>query len=430
LSAHPGESGRADRTSTEEADLEPAGGRRRLVEIRCGFADLARKEAEAASARVLETKRRLAEQTAAVARAEAAIDPAATHSAKDDAHRAFRAAMSAARGRGQVEAAAIAWLGEINKINGQSRAAQAHAKHERELADALISQLAKLSSTAEASATAAASAIEACRAARADLEAGDLTEAPAAAEVIESSVVSPGSSSTPAGPALGVEETPQSALAASPSAAPPSGAPAGPPADEGPPSTDWLVIDLRSPHPQSIIRLIRRDGKAMNMLVDRLAGTDPAARSCWGLLFSNFVDAVVAAAIEDACLTFPEAHPFWTQFSPSEACEVARGLAALGFRFDGMGAFADGRVPGRRDLAMAVGSAGLLPARVHYWPAPDEAAQLFRGVTASGDAFIAAGAPALTLGELVRLLGRRAEHLADLWNDWARVRPLLFSTSL
>ena len=31
----------------------------------------------------------------------------------------------------------------------------------------------------------------------------------------------------------------------------------------------------------------------------------------------------------------------------------------------------------------------------------------------------------LTLGELVAMLGRRADGLAMLWNDWGRVRPLL-----
>jgi hypothetical protein len=31
---------------------------------------------------------------------------------------------------------------------------------------------------------------------------------------------------------------------------------------------------------------------------------------------------------------------------------------------------------------------------------------------------------------MVRLLGRRADLLADLWNDWDRVRPLLFATNL
>ena len=42
---------------------------------------------------------------------------------------------------------------------------------------------------------------------------------------------------------------------------------------------------------------------------------------------------------------------------------------------------------------------------------------------------IVASAPALTMGELVRLLDRRAELVADLWNDWPRARPLLMLPS-
>jgi hypothetical protein len=179
-----------------------------------------------------------------------------------------------------------------------------------------------------------------------------------------------------------------------------------------------------------IIGLIRRDGRVFGTLVDRLAGTDPTSRSCWQILLSDFVDAVSAAAIEDAFLDFPAGDPFWSQFSAAESREIARGLAALGFRFDGFESFAEGRVPTQRDLALAVGSAGLLPVRVRYWPKQEEAGHLFRGVRASADTFIAARAPALTLGELVRLLGRRAEHLADLWNDWPRVRPLLFLSTV
>ena len=416
MTARPGNSDRTRDTSAGDATGEPAGSRRRMVEIRCGFADRARKEAEAASVGVRDAKRRLTEQTAVVAEAQAAVDPAAIQAAKEEAHRAFRVAVSAARSRNNVEAAASAWLSDINEINGRNRAAQARAKHESEVAEELVSQVAKVSSTAEAAATMAASAIEACRAAMAALEAED-------AENV--GVVAPGSPAAEPEPAA-----PPVAEPAAPSVAEPAAPSAAEQPEPAHPASDWLVIDIRSPQPQAIIRLIRRDGKTMNALIDRLAGPDPSARSCWGLLLSSFVDAVAAAAIEDACLNFPEGNPFWGQFTGSESCEVARGLAALGFRFDGFSAFADGRIPGRRDLALAVGSAGLLPARVRYWPGPEEAAKLFHGVSASGDAFIAAMAPALTLGELVRLLGRRAEHLADLWNDWSRVRPLLFQTDL
>ena len=203
-----------------------------------------------------------------------------------------------------------------------------------------------------------------------------------------------------------------------------------PPTEEGRPSTDWLVIDIRAPHPQAIVRLIRRDGRTLSTLVDRLAGTDSTARSGWQLLLSDFVDSVVAAAIDAFCFEFPDGHPFWSQFTQEQSRDVARGLAALGFRYDRFEGFADGRVPIQRDLALAVGQAGLLPVRVRYWPRPEETVELFRDVRVSADAFIASRASALTLGELVRLLGRRAEFLADLWNEWPRVRPLLFSTSL
>ena len=422
MSAATGDSDPVEQSSApaEGLNLEQAGNLQRLVEIRCGFAEMARKEAQTASARVAEMKVLLEAKAATVAQLQAQIDPAATHAAKDDAHRAFRAAVAAARGRGQVESAATTWLLGINNINSQGRLLQAQLKHEREVADALVLQLSTLSTMAEASATAAAKAIEACRDAQAQAAASAAAGTKAA------------SSSEPRVPEA--ESEPQVEVVVEGGEIPPSeNSPDVVPdllTDESHPSTGWLVIDIRSPEPQAIIRLVRREGKTLNTLVDRLAGTDPTARSCWGLLLSNFVDSIAAAAIEDASLVFPAADPFWSQFNQAEAREIARGLAALGFRYDGFGAFADGRVPGQRDLALAVGSAGLLPARVRYWPKPDDAAQLVRGVGIAVDTFIAAEAPALTLGEMVRLLGRRADLLADLWNDWDRVRPLLFATNL
>ncbi len=423
MSAVTGDSDPVEQSSApaEGLDLEQAGSLQRLVEIRCGFAEMARKEAQAASARVAEMKVMLEATAAMVAKLQAQVDAAATHAAKDDAHRAFRAAVAAARGRGQVESAASTWLLGINTINAQSRVLQARLKHEREVADSLGPQLSTLSTMAEASATAAAKAIEACR------------EAQAQAEASAAGGTKASSSDEPRVPET--ESEPQTEAAAEGGGTPPSDRTSGGElpdllADQGLPSTGWLVIDIRSPEPQAIIRLVRRDGKTLNTLVDRLAGTDPTARSCWGLLLSNFVDSIAAAAIEDASLVFPAADPFWGQFNEAEAREIARGLAALGFRYDGFGEFADGRVPGQRDLALAVGSAGLLPARVRHWPKPEDAAQLVRGVGIAVDTFIAAEAPALTLGEMVRLLGRRADLLADLWNDWDRVRPLLFATNL
>jgi hypothetical protein len=403
---------------SEEAGA-PAGGRARLVDVRRRFAEAARREADAAAARVEETRRLLDMRSAALAEAQAAVDPAASRAAKDDAHRSFRAAVAAAQTRGQVETAANNWLSEIKRLNALSSAAEARVRHEREASDALLGRLQELSDLAEASAGMADAAMAACREALAASQGGPDTEATEVSTMPSGVVESPEVS----GPT--VDAPPPLAPAAS---LPATQVGRGP--EKGRLSTDWQVIDLRSPQPQAIIRLMRRDGGTMSVLVDRLAGADSTDRRRWQRLLSNLVDAVVASAIDDACIELPAGQPFWSQFTRKESHEVARGLAALGFRYDGFGGFADARVPTQWDLSLAVGQAGLLPVRVRYWPRADEAAQLFAGVRVLGDTFIAARAPALTLGDLFRILGRRAEFLTDLWNDWPRVRPLLLSTNL
>ena len=318
---------------------------------------MARREADAASTRALEARRQYDERLQAVIRAEAAVDPVAAHAAKDEAHRAFRAAVAAARGYEQVEAAANSWLIEINKVNARVRATEAAVRRERDAARAQQRELTELYETAESSATMAAEAMKACQAAQAALEA----ESPGGAEAALPSAAGSGPV------AVGVAESPLGVAADVPVAGPGPGAalpppaparllapaPVGPEPIDGDQPGDWLVIDIRSRQPQAIIRLMRRDGAVFAILVDRLAGRDPAARSCWQLLLSNFVDAVAAAAIEDAWLEFGKDVPFWSQFTPDEAREVARGLAALGFRFDGFGSFVGGRLPSQRDLALA-----------------------------------------------------------------------------
>jgi hypothetical protein len=43
----------------------------------------------------------------------------------------------------------------------------------------------------------------------------------------------------------------------------------------------------------------------------------------------------------------------------------------------------------------------------------------------AADEHLAGRAGDLTLGELVTMLGRRADGLAEVWNAWGRLRPLL-----
>ncbi len=432
-------------------DKDPADGRELLVDIRCGFAELARVEADAAAARVAEARRLYDEHFAALTEVRAELDPGQARAAKERAHASFRASVAGARSRGQVEAAAVAWLDEINRVNGLSSTALARVEHEHAVADQLQKQLTRLSETSEAAAAMAVAAAEACREAQAAMS--EPTPVPAAPPV---DGAAPDGARTPDVGALAarsasrktptrkagnahVPRSPQSAVphAAVTAVSPLSGAPVSPAAgrpgsrdlDDDPLATGWLLIDLDGPRTQVIIKLVRRDSRAMAAFVDYLSGGDQAARYHWQVQLSNFIDSVVAAAIDEAWFKFAPGNPFWDQFQAEDSREIARGLAALGFRYDGLGGFVDGRVPSNRDLAMAAGQAGLVPVKIHNWPSPGDAARLFGDVRVEADRYLAARAPALTLGELVRLLGRRAEPLADLWNNWPRCRPLLFSTA-
>ena len=68
---------------------------------------------------------------------------------------------------------------------------------------------------------------------------------------------------------------------------------------------------------------------------------------------------------------------------------------------------------------------GLDPMRVRNWPNDEATLSLFRDVTVAADEYLAGVAGDLTLAEMVTMLGRRADALADIWNQWGRIRPLL-----
>ncbi|HEY2888515.1 MAG TPA: hypothetical protein VGJ17_07855, partial [Candidatus Limnocylindrales bacterium] len=118
-------------------------------------------------------------------------------------------------------------------------------------------------------------------------------------------------------------------------------------------------------------------------------------------------------------------HGFWAPFSQAQGRDITTALASLGYRFDGMGGFADGRVPSQRDLSLALGYAGLDPMRMRAWPNEAAMGQIFGEVRVAADEYVTAMAGDLTLGEMVALLRGRAEPLADLWNNWGKIRPLL-----
>ena len=121
----------------------------------------------------------------------------------------------------------------------------------------------------------------------------------------------------------------------------------------------------------------------------------------------------------------PHGRPVLEPITLAQNRDIAGALASLGYRFDGLGGWVDARVPSQRDLSLALGYAGLDPMRIRHWPTEAEMVALYRDVAVAADEHLASSAGNLTLGELVTMLGRRADGLTELWNHWGRLRPLL-----
>jgi hypothetical protein len=363
----------------------------------------------------------------AVAKADAATaaaDPRAIRAAKEAARDAFRVARAAARTRAEADAAARAWLDEINRINREATAARREAARLAAVVADLGPQLERLATEADAARILAESAEEACLAARqalAECEEGQaaLERARAGSAAAEAPAAEP--PATADRPAPGGERPA------------PGATPGGPAPVEGPAPTvplrtfedDAGALVGDRDREAAIIRLLRGDHRVLDRIVAQLAGLDPESQGRWRLLLADLVDAIIARAIEANALDFPDDDPFWGRFTQAQARDIAAALASLGYRFDGLGGFVDGRVPSQRDLSLAVGYAGLDPMRIRTWPNEAELATLFERVTIAADEFLMREAAGLTLSELVDLLGHRADDLADLWNAWGRLRPLL-----
>ncbi len=380
----------ADPSAVSEPSPLPSGPcaeQRRLADERCLIATRARDVARTADETHRAAQRTYDEHEARADEAAAAADPRAVRRAKDDAQARFRAARNGARTTDDVEAAARTWLMEINQINGDARDAAAILTREREAVRTLTPELERIAMQAEAARIAAETAEAACLAAR---EAVAACEEAAAGQVGHL-------------PAI------------------PSGAPEDDDALEKVP----VAAALGTGGTPRIFRLVRGDRSAMAELVYAMAGDDPSGRKHWQLVLSDLVDAILADSIAAASLDFPRDHPFWGPFPTAQSRDIIHALSSLGYRFDGLGGWVDGRAPTQRDLSLALGYAGIDPVRIRPWPNEAEVESLLRDVTVAADERLVGAAGDLTLGELVTMLGRRADGLADVWNEWGRLRPLL-----
>ena len=377
---------------TAQAEPEdPCSAQRAATDDACGRANRLAAVAAAAQERLRETRRAYDEHVARRDRAAETIDPRAIRAAKDDAQAQFRRSRLAARDRAAIEAAAAAWLREINRINARSRASALVMSREAAVEVELLKAVDKAGLDADVARIGSEHAAEECRAARMALATCE------EAERLGSPLPEPAAATPPQRPA---------------------------PEDEA-----AMELPAAAGQDVAILRLLRGDRATMRSIVDRLAGSDPIEQRRWQLLMSDLVDAIIARAIDASALNFPTDHVFWGPYQQVQCREIASAMAALGYRFDGMGGFADGRVPSQRDLSLALGYAGEDPMRVRFWPSEADMPALFRDVQVDAGRYLAETAGGLTMGEMLDLLGRRAEPLAELWNAWGRVRPLLLDAA-
>lgn len=382
-------------TASGEASADPTGPcaePRRLADERCELASRARASQVEAEERLRVAQRGYDDHQLRADAAERAGDPRTVRAAKDEAQGRFRLARNGALTTDEIEAAARDWLLEINQINAAARDAAAIVTQEREVIRELTVQLERLAVAADTARITAETAEAACLEARVALAA--------------------------------CEEAAKAPADAAPVAPPPEF-----PADGVGGEDEPLAAALGSGGTPRIFRLVRGDRAAMLELVTAMAGDDPVKRRQWQLALSDFVDAILADAIAAGSLDFPDDHPFWGPFSTAQDRDVALALSSVGFRFDGLGGWVDGRVPSQRDLSLALGYAGIDPMRIRHWPTEAETRALFADVAVAADERLAGAAGDLTLGELVTMLGRRADGLADVWNHWGTLRPLLLEES-
>ena len=378
--------------------VDPCGAVRSLAEQRCAEATASREGARAAADAMRRAQREVDTLRERIDRAREAADSRFIAAAKASLHATFREANARAKTAEDAEAAARRWLSGIDRANTDARAALRSGESGAAALREQLPELERLAGAAHAARITAGNAEEACRTAREELARCE-EAVPAAAPPPAADAPHPFATVWPTEADLS-----------------PGHGPSGVPAE--------TMAGL-----PAIVRMLRGDRKARDRVVTMLAGDDRASIAAWQLRMSAFVDAIAARAIEACFLDLPDDEQFWALFGQKERRDIVEALSSLGFRFDGISGFADGRAPSARDLSLAVGYAGLDPMRVRIWPRDAELGALYDRATVSAEEWLATEADDLALGTVVDALGHRAADLGELWDAWGRIRPLLLATS-
>jgi hypothetical protein len=357
--------------------IGPCAPARAEVDYRCAEAERLAQAAQAHVQRLRDAKRMLARVQAQRDNDARVRDRRLLSDAKENARRAYHESYARAKSgspTSDVQGAAGEWLGEINRLNRQLELADRRAEDVARQITELDSTLPGIELAADAARIAAEAAQVSCVEARRALATCEEDAARQQQRL--------GTATAPPSPAL-----------------------------------------MNGPAPISL--LLRGDRQALLGLTLRLAEETGVEAGRLQLLLLELRQAIAARALEDGAIAFPQGHPFWSQFSVDADRQLTVSLAQLGYGFDGHDGWRDGRVPGPRELAMALEHAGHDPRSLRR-PAGQAAIDgLWQGTRVLVEEWLVAAAPDLALGRLIEILGPRGSRLGELWDMWGRLRPLL-----
>jgi hypothetical protein len=359
---------------------------RAAVADRCRDAHEAKAAHEASVAHIRDLRRDLVAGQHRHAEAIGTADPAHRRAEKAAARDTYLLARRSAQSEAELRAATADWAQAVDRINRAGRMSRRAVERASTVVAGLEGAL-RTAERAEAAARVRAEQAEAaCLDARVRLAACEEAATPIATS--EATVPAPGP--VAAGEAASIRH---------------------------PDRASPLVIES----------MVSGDRRALELAASVVAAHTGSSHAEAQLQLQELVDAIISVAADEGFLLLDTDHPFWASLSFEEAHDVIAALARLGFGFAPAEGWHAGRAPTPPDLSMALAYAGLDARNMRDLPTAEELQSLPGSIGVDARAFLAARAPGLAVDQLVAALGRRAEPLELLWNEWGQVRPVLLS---
>lgn len=360
---------------------------RAAVATRCEEAHRTKTEYEAATEHMRDLRRDLVSARRHEEAALAEADPALRSADKDKAREAYQQARQLAQDDDELQAASAAWAESIDRINRSARLTQRAASKTRAAVGALEQALREADRAPQAARMQAEAAEAACLDARvrlASCEEGAMEQTEAAIPTVFEPHAATGGHAT-------------------------------------------AITSSAAREPLVIESMLSGDRRALELAAEMVGEHTGLAPAQARLQLQELVDVIVSLAAEEGFLIFDVGHPFWSALTQEEGRDVIAALARLGFQFEPTEGWHAGRAPAPSDLSMALAYAGLDARNMRDLPSADQLRGLPQSIGVDARAFLSAQAPDLAVDHIVNLLGRRAEQLEPLWDEWGQVRPILLS---